>query len=879
MNWITIFIVGFVRCANIREPYLYLNGGYFNSSNSYLKQYSPDPIIDYIWNLSSPKLNKTKLQIYNISPKKGWTNNEISFDGINTINSSSIHIRINGPGIISIDFGQESAGWLEIDVENGVMNDKNLMLSLSEYNMPYLDYTSYNKTRKPILLSNNYTFRLMTNDEYYEGIRFGFIIVSNYTGSPWNITDIRCIAQIKPINYYGSFYSSQHNILNKIWYSAAYAVKMNMLPSYYTAILMDRGDRSAWTADAHIAQKTSMYAFGCNITYELIYENMNYTKNQSHQTGNGIKYWYPTFALFWTWSLYDYIMFTGDINMALDTNYNFMYYVNWTLNDAINHFGIYDGSINLRWYTWDERGGAGQPELTNDLFEAQYGYNMLIIQTLLKLSKIYDLINQTQVGNYYRHSAYKFINEIRSIDNWLDLFGLHSSADAINGGWLNETEQNYLFSKWYNDSVLICSYDSFNQYFIVNAMAKMGKMDYVLSTISLCWGKQVDLGATTFWEIYQPFFNDFLNVNDPIPNMRNGYTSYCHPYSSGILPFITEYLLGIQIVEPGFKHIRIKPYLFNINGSIPMYPNNDILLVDINAYENYYRFIVPNQMTIEIYFPLSVHFEDIYSTDLQFAIYLNNHIWREHYNNFELQMHYKKYYLVSKLGIVFEKGHYVFKIVAHNSRDILNNKLGTNKTDIEIPNMFPPQHFPCDIFGNDTNTKGNWMNKYGKDGYILFSYYYNQSVQHVNDSASLPSYLSSVKYWHNPPTNILYVTNTTNENALQNPNDQTIGMRNLGMRGSWDSFAIDLNITKINNNTWYKLSFYFCDFKDLKIRQVLRIMDLNGYNLIAPYSYITNFTTGIWISYKIDRAVRVRMEQIRGNFSSVSAIMFDTLQL
>lgn len=137
------------------------------------------------------------------------------------------------------------------------------------------------------------TYCLETNPDLYEGVRFGFIMVSNQTQNTWHITGflfvffciyffsfctfffcgllllnketkkkmtcshihlhcilcvknmkgIRCVSQILPTNYVGSFVSSEYPMLNKVWYASAYCVKMNMLSDGFGAILVDRGDR------------------------------------------------------------------------------------------------------------------------------------------------------------------------------------------------------------------------------------------------------------------------------------------------------------------------------------------------------------------------------------------------------------------------------------------------------------------------------------------------------------------------------------------------------------------------------------------------------------------------------------------------------------
>ena len=214
----------------ISEPYPALHGGQWQN-NSNLSNSSPDPIINYVWDLKS--VNTSALQIYNVTAKYAYTDHDGSFDNLESIYASpgNIDVTVYGPGNITIDFGQENAAWFEIDSND--CDDPGLLMSISEYNQPgYTGNPKYPKTLAPVKYTQNgiTTYRLETNPQLYDGVRYGFIHVSTQTGKPWHIIGVRVVAQIKPDNYIGSFQSPQYPMLNRIWYTAAYCVKMNMLP-------------------------------------------------------------------------------------------------------------------------------------------------------------------------------------------------------------------------------------------------------------------------------------------------------------------------------------------------------------------------------------------------------------------------------------------------------------------------------------------------------------------------------------------------------------------------------------------------------------------------------------------------------------------------
>jgi hypothetical protein len=72
---------------------------------------------------------------------------------------------------------------------------------------------------------------------------------------------MRLVCQMKPVNCTGSFSCSDPK-LTRIWYTGAYSIRVNFRSDYICASLMDRGDRSSWTGDAHTIQVGALVAFG-----------------------------------------------------------------------------------------------------------------------------------------------------------------------------------------------------------------------------------------------------------------------------------------------------------------------------------------------------------------------------------------------------------------------------------------------------------------------------------------------------------------------------------------------------------------------------------------------------------------------------------------
>ena len=126
---------------------------------------------------------------------------------------------------------------------------------------------------------------------------------------------------------------------------------------------------------------------------------------------------------------------------------------------------------------------------------------------------------------------------------------------------------------------------TFYGYYILEAMAKAGDYNGALKVIRDYWGGMLDLGATTFWEDFDVL--DVANsgrIDTVIPSGKFdihgdfgeycyvGYRhSLCHGWASGPTPWLTQYVLGIHVMDGG-KTIKIEPHLGDLKFAKGTFP-------------------------------------------------------------------------------------------------------------------------------------------------------------------------------------------------------------------------------------------------------------------------------------------------------------------
>ena len=129
-------------------------------------------------------------------------------------------------------------------------------------------------------------------------------------------------------------------------------------------------------------------------------------------------------------------------------------------------------------------------------------------------------------------------------------------------------------------------FSTFYGYYMLEAMAKAGNYQGAMDIISEYWGAMLDLGATTFWEdFHMDWTKNAARIDELVPEGKvdvhrtygdycyKGYRhSLCHGWASGPTAWLSRHVLGVEVLEPGFKKVRIMPHLGNlkwVEGTFP----------------------------------------------------------------------------------------------------------------------------------------------------------------------------------------------------------------------------------------------------------------------------------------------------------------------
>ncbi|MGA2363106.1 MAG: alpha-L-rhamnosidase C-terminal domain-containing protein [Candidatus Aminicenantales bacterium] len=799
----------------IPELYAYVGAGRFSGP---AVPESPDPLVAYRW--PNPKASDG-LEVFLLEPKAVSSDPAGSFENLPSLTGPKPDVTVRGAGAIRLDFGLEMAAWVEFDSPDC---PGGIEMSISEYNEPGQD-----KTKTPV--KYGHTYRLELNRELYEGVRFAWIHAKS-PDAPWHIKGIRAVCQVKPANYAGSF-SCDDPLLTKIWYASAYGVKASLVKDYFGAILMDRGDRMSWTGDAHPSQAAALVAFG---NYDFVKRNIESTADLN----NGIR----SYSLYWVLSLLDYYNYTGDAA----TLERYVANACAKLDESYASFGT---DPKLRFYGWDERLCAGFEIWFKPCPEAQRAYKMLSIRTWRDFAAAMEKFGRPDLRDKYSSYAHSKLADLRKDGNWYSRLGLHAAADAVTTGLLTAVEREALFEKEFRDRVNRVSLSPFNQYFILQALAKLNKYDDALSTVRDLWGGMIKYGGTTTFEVFRPSWLSVIGPNDAVPNTQCGIVSLCHPWGAGPVKWLNEEVLGIVPTSPGFTTYDVLPHpgrtLTWVSGTTPT-PRGDIR-VRFNVASGQGAVSAPAGTLGRIGIP------KVGKTIIRISV--NGRLaWDGDFHP------------VPGLGGARQDSEFViFASVEPGTYAFSTTYRGETPAYHE-----PPVEYAARFIKLDTATGGDWGGVYGREGYVLCNY-----TTAGRDKKSLPPYVTSLEYFRafpkaGLPDATTWASRTSDSRALSPDPDNTTPRNAACVSNSDQTMTLTIGIDGTRS---YQVALYFVDWNDKGRRLAVEMFDSDTLKLIAPVRVVKGFSGGAYLVYAYDRSAKFRIDRVRGDGVTLSGIFFD----
>ena len=371
------------------------------------------------------------------------------------------------------------------------------------------------------------------------------------------LKEVRATFGYRDIPYLGSF-KSDNDRLNDIWMTGAYTVHLNMQEYIWDGV---KRDRLVWIGDLHPELMTVNTVFGYN---EVIPKSLDLIRDTTPVPNwmNGIS----SYSIWWLLIHKDWYLYQGNLDYLIEQKA----YMTTLFNHLITKIDdqgkeMLDGTRFLDWPSSPNVKGvdAGLQALMVMAMDA--GHEMALAmgdkelagrcaKTSKKLKKYIPDHNQSKQG---------------------------AALMALAGLMKAEKADKEVLSVGGAQG-----FSTFYGYYMLEAMAKAGNYQGAMDIICEYWGAMLDLGATTFWEDFHiDWTKNAARIDELVPegkiDVHCAYGDYCykgfrhslcHGWASGPTAWLSRHILGVEVVEPGFKKVRITPHLGNlkwVEGTFP----------------------------------------------------------------------------------------------------------------------------------------------------------------------------------------------------------------------------------------------------------------------------------------------------------------------
>ncbi len=376
-------------------------------------------------------------------------------------------------------------------------------------------------------------------------------------GRPAEVSQVRTVLQIRDIPYVGSFKCNDERI-NRIWQVGAYTVHLNMQDYLWDGI---KRDRLVWIGDMHPEVSTINAVFGFN---DVVPRSLDLTRDVTPVTEwmNGIS----SYSMWWVLIHEEMWLHHGDRDyLAAQQTY-----LTALLKRLVDLVGP-DGKerINgLRFLDWPS--SANQQGVTA-------GLQGLLVTTLESGARLMKTLGDSDTATLCAEAAARGRQVVPAVNQSKSGAALLSLA-----GMMDARQTSHEVLKVGGPQGI----STFYGFYVLQALAKSGDIDTALDFLRVYWGAMLDMGATTFWEDFDlQWLDNAARIDELVPAGKKdlhgdfgaycyvGFRhSFCHGWASGPTAFLSQQVLGVKPLEPGFQRVRIAPQLGQLEWAEGTYP-------------------------------------------------------------------------------------------------------------------------------------------------------------------------------------------------------------------------------------------------------------------------------------------------------------------
>jgi len=459
----------------------------------------------------------------------------------------------SAPGIL-LDFGRELHGGVQIIIGNTRNNQPVRMRvrfgeSVSEaMREPNNDHAMHDVTcRVPWCGSHE------IGNTGFRFVRIDLLDEESFS----EIVAVRGVFLYRDLEYKGTFRCNDER-LNRIWQTGAYTVHLCMQDYLWDGI---KRDRLVWIGDMYPETMVISTVFG---QHEIVPRSLDFVRDSTPlpEWMNGIS----SYSLWWVIIHNHWYLYHGDL-AYLQTQREYLDELLPLLLQQIDDQNR-ECLSGHRFLDWPS---SANPEAIHAGLHALLTLALKAGARLCAVLGNNDLEKQCLSGIERLQQHTPFPGDSKQAAALMVLAGLADEAST-------------------NTSVLsrnpLKGLSTFYGYYVLQARARAGDYAGCLDVIRNYWGAMLDLGASTFWEDFDLSWAENSSpidqiVPEGVRDIHADFGAYCykglrhslcHGWAGGPTAWLSEHVLGVKPIQPGFKITRICPHLGDLEcaeGSFP----------------------------------------------------------------------------------------------------------------------------------------------------------------------------------------------------------------------------------------------------------------------------------------------------------------------
>lgn len=534
-------------------PAIYVSGKTIFSDQSWKVTYEDKEWID-----ESGKASDTSATTY--MDASSWNFNDPaqlpSQFKLNTEPKNSVSVVPQTQGVL-VDFGKETFGYVKLEQlkGNGKVNifyGESKEEAMSTGSCETLDRFEVNNAE-----AKDYTV------QGSKAFRYVYIV----TDPGVSFTKASMFYESLPETYRGSFRCSDQEI-NKIWDVAAYTMHLTTREFFIDGI---KRDRWVWSGDAIQSYLMNYYLF---FDAHTVGRTINLLRGKDPVTShiNTIM----DYTFYWFLSVYDYYQYTGDRHFIQQLYPKMASMMDYVLGRT-NKDGMVEGMTG-DWVFVDWADGYMDKHGELSFEQILYCKSLQTMalcadltgneQDKAKYDKLYSSLKSKLEPAFWNNEKQGFVHnrlngkQSEAITRYANMFGV--LFDYLD----NQKKQEVKKSVLMNNSIMKIS-TPYMRFYELESLCALGEQKAVTKEIKDYWGGMLKLGATSFWEKYNP--EDKGSKHYAMYGRPFG-KSLCHAWGSSPIYLLGKYYLGVKPVKPGYSEFAINPSLGGlkwIEGTVP----------------------------------------------------------------------------------------------------------------------------------------------------------------------------------------------------------------------------------------------------------------------------------------------------------------------